>query len=566
MKLFEHKLAKTALSLFVLVTVIFITARNLNPNTQEMFTFHDETQAARIQEFTLNLKAGQLPPRIAPDFSYALGYPVFNYYAPFSYWITSGINLLGIDVVNSLKLSFLLAIIVSFLGILFLMKQYVSYLGSLLSAVVYTISPYIAVEIFVRGNLAELWFYSLLPWVLYLLKTNSQKRILLSALVLSFLFTSHNVLSLVAVGFVVLYSLFQEKKLLNLLTICLGLILSAYFLIPAIMELNLVYASDVATQTNYADHFLCLTQLWTGPWGFGGSAPGCVADGFSFMLGKANILLGIVGLFSVILVLRKKFNNSKEIIFILIATILSIFMVTNTSSFVWKITESISAIFQFPWRLLIFILFGVSFFSAFITEIIPKKLSLLVIIVLIAGISYTNFEYFYGQTITKGDYQTKYLSKEYMQNEVAYKVAEYLPRTADYHYWRVLETLPHSKVEEYPVAINGNQELEEIKNTNFMKEVKVRSKDFIAVLNIHYAPYWLITKNGELIKPTQFDPLGRPLIQVSNTQFDTIKIQYQQTQIEQLANYISLVSLLALTLYTVTQFKSLWKTTTTKKH
>src|SRR3989338_7158764 len=99
----------------VLLLIIFFLGRNLNPFTSNMFTFHDESQPARVQQFTLNLTNFKIPPRIAPDFSFKLGFPVFNYYSPFSYWVTSAINLLGIAVAPALKISFLLTIIIGFI-------------------------------------------------------------------------------------------------------------------------------------------------------------------------------------------------------------------------------------------------------------------------------------------------------------------------------------------------------------------------------------------------------------------------------------------------------------------
>lgn len=559
---------KTFLFIILFVTVILVLGRNINPFINEMFTFHDETQAARIEEFTLNLQQLQIPPRIATHFSFGLGYPMFNYYAPFSYWVTSGFDLVGFDIIASLKLSIVLAIITAFAGMFTLMKQYISYYGSLLSAVVYSVSPYIAVEIFVRGNMAELWFYAIFPWTLYLLKTNTAKRLLLTSVVLSFLFTSHNILSLVSVPLVIFFGLLQEKKKHNLFSVVAGLLLSSYFLLPAIAELNLVHASNVATITNYAEHFLCLNQLWTGPWGFAGSAPGCDADGMSFMLGKANILLGLFGLFCCLYYLNKKklLKKSYDVIFIAILMLGSVFFVTSASSTIWQLTESISSMFQFPWRLVIFVLFSISFFSGFITTILPKKLVVIIIVILSIGVLYTNHEYFYGNTISNNEYNSRFLSEEYIKNEVAYKVAEYLPTSADYNYWRSFEENPELVDSNYILVDKPNQEFMELRNDDFYKQVSARAKDSKTTLNIHYAPYWKIRVNEQLVIPKSFDKLGRPILTISDTYFDEITVTFQQTYMQQLANNLSLISLLSLTLYTVTQFKPLWKHSTTKKH
>ena len=42
-----------------------------------MFSFHDQTQAARIADFTFALQNGQIPPRLAHHFHMEMGYPIF---------------------------------------------------------------------------------------------------------------------------------------------------------------------------------------------------------------------------------------------------------------------------------------------------------------------------------------------------------------------------------------------------------------------------------------------------------------------------------------------------------
>jgi hypothetical protein len=99
-------------------TIIIITAliifglffgKQLLPS-DKMFTFHDVSQPARIQEFAFDLTHKQIPPRIAPHMSFGMGYPVFTFYAPFSYWVGSGLHLAGFDIADSIKLSFFLGL------------------------------------------------------------------------------------------------------------------------------------------------------------------------------------------------------------------------------------------------------------------------------------------------------------------------------------------------------------------------------------------------------------------------------------------------------------------------
>ncbi|MFN4212993.1 MAG: 6-pyruvoyl-tetrahydropterin synthase-related protein, partial [Microgenomates group bacterium] len=287
--------------LFIILLFIIISSlgRHLLPNNY-FFTFHDSTQPARIQQFVKELKNFHIPPRVAPDMNYQLGYPVFNFYAPASYWITSVINIIGFDVVNSLKLSFLLALIVGFLGTYLFFKKFFDFLPSILGGFFYITSLYFPLNIFVRGNLAETWFLALLPFALFLIYENSlkinKKTFFLTSIILSLLITSHNILSLVSIPIIIIFIALLKNKKNNFFSLFFVLVLSAYFWLPAIVEMKYTWAKEVATKTNFNDHFLCLTQLWQSMWGFGGSTKGCLNDGMSFMIGKIQITFFILGI------------------------------------------------------------------------------------------------------------------------------------------------------------------------------------------------------------------------------------------------------------------------------
>ncbi len=544
----------------ILVIAVFILGRNLSPFSETMFKGHDETQAARILEFTYNLQQGNIPPRIAPHFSYGLGYPIFNFYAPFSYWITSGINLITHDIPTSLKLSYTLAISVGFISMFLFLRRFFSFYPGILGSLAYVSSPYMAVEIFVRGNLAEMWFLALFPLGLYTLHTNSKKRLLINAIILSFLFTTHNILSLLSVGIVIVYSLFLKNKLLNSITIFLALLLSSYFLLPSLMELNFVHASFVATKTNYIDHFLCINQIWHSQPGFAGSAAGCENDGMSFMLGKINILLGILGtgLFISSIIRKRKVTNSRIFILIGILTIGSIFMTTAASTSIWKITERISALFQFPWRFLAFALFGISVFAAFAFEKLQTSYKFIGVLIGIAALLFFNYDHFYGQMISAEEFRKEYMSPLYISEIAPYRVAEFLPATADYGYWNSLQGKKDVVDYNSPLTFQLEQELLMFTNDPLYKLFMAKSP-LEVLANIHYAPYWNIKVNNKNFIPTKFDKLGRPYIKVSNIDYDSIAIRYQETQIEKLGNTITILTFLLIVLFTLLQFKLPWK-------
>ena len=115
---------KYLISIVLTITVILTIGRDLLPFQNSMFTSHDSSQPARIVEFVYNIQHLQLPPRIAPHWSFGLGFPVFNFYAPTAYWITSLINIIGLSVIDSLKLSYLLSMVLASIGMYLFLKNF----------------------------------------------------------------------------------------------------------------------------------------------------------------------------------------------------------------------------------------------------------------------------------------------------------------------------------------------------------------------------------------------------------------------------------------------------------
>lgn len=523
----------------ILSILILVLGDQLLPTTRNMFEFHDQTQAARIEQFTVNLQNLQIPPRMAPDFSYGMGYPVFNFYAPFAYWVSGALSLLGFTTIAALKTSFLLALIMGFVGMYLFLKEQFEEASALLGATLYVTSSIIPLEIFVRGNLAEMWFLALFPTALYFLIRNAKEQsrgvFILTTLILSFLLTVHNIMSLLAGVLVVVFIGLQKHKKRNSLAFILGVLAGAYFLIPALLEANLTHATAVAAMTNYADHFLCAKQLWVGAWGFGGSVPGCVSDGMQFALGKMLWMFGFVGGGALLVTLLKKRNtiklhftnsvNARISLFVALLTGVSLFLTLYQSAFVWKILYPILSLFQFPWRFLVFGVFGLAYLGAFGTNYLREKLTIIapkawvfILFILSIGLMVNVSGLYKGQMVNNTLYESMYISNNYIRNSVAYKIPEYLPKTADYEFWRSFEdknTVPYSEGQ-------------------FEKQT----------LNIHYFPYWKIVVDDKEVVPDKFDSFGRPITVIPSG--SELFVTYEQTTIEKFGNGLTWAAIILL--------------------
>lgn len=534
--------------------VVLAIVWNLNPWSQTMFDFHDVTQPARIQQFVQELQAGHIPPRIAQDFSFGMGYPVFTFYAPFTYWVASFFILLGFSVIESVKLVFAAGVIIAFIGMFLFLKRFFDSASSLLGSVVYITIPYVAVEIFVRGNFGELWFLSLLPWIFYLFDRLEQKpdktTLISTVFVLSFLFTVHNVLSLVALPLLLIYALVLRRKRIYFSVIGVALFLSAYFLVPAVLESGMTYASETAQRTEIQNHFLCISQLWDSPWGFGGSAPGCEQDGLSFKLGKVQIILGMAGLVYFLASLwhfrKKKFGSEvRALLFIGTFSLIATFLTLYQSEPIWNALPFLK-VFQFPWRFLVFPIFGLAVFAAYGLDRLPIFYKWIPIIGIAALLAVTNQKYFEKPGMTVQAFEEKYLSQEYIETEVAFRIPEYFPKTGSYDAWFAIfqnqERIAQLQ-EETAQRVNGfNRSVEQISPY----EIKIKQPGTFKI-NIHDIPNWRITFDNEAIRANQYDDLARPTISISRP--GTLRIEYEQSMIQIMATTLTILTAVALLLF-----------------
>lgn len=431
--------------------LVMVIGKNLLPS-DTMFTFHDQTQYARIMEYAYSLKTLHIPPVFAPHFNFGIGYPVFLFYAPLAYFITALIHIVGIDVVTALRLSFLAGLMFGCVGMYQWLRLRFSRTSSLLGALLYISSPWMASELFVRGNLATIWFLALAPWSLWGL--SSPRRFWgLKTLLIAATFLTHNALSLLWIPTLFTYSVITQKGQFGkqVMQIILPVLLTSFFWIPAVLQLGQMQATQIAQSSYFADHFLCISQIWTtGLWGFGGSTAGCLADGMSFMLGKIQIVLALFGAALGVFMFKQK---SQILAYALIVGV-CIFLTLYQSHFVWSLFYPLQII-QFPWRLLSIVLIFLCALGAVGFElgwkvlrdqtkrvILLHKITLGELTQVVFTVSFSliivlfSSKYFFGNIMSTTEVRKKYTSEDYIRTTAAYDIPEYIPLAVDYQYWK----------------------------------------------------------------------------------------------------------------------------------
>src|SRR5687768_14174258 len=103
----------------IIFVILFAIIASLPLFQQGFFPIHDDEQVARLYDLNQALLEGQFPPRIAPNLGYGYGYPFFNFYPSFAYYVAEVFHLVGFGFLLSTKLmlfaGFLLAAFFAYL-------------------------------------------------------------------------------------------------------------------------------------------------------------------------------------------------------------------------------------------------------------------------------------------------------------------------------------------------------------------------------------------------------------------------------------------------------------------
>lgn len=394
-----------------LFIVLFLSFWAIKPFfIQGFFPMHDDTQVARVFEMGKMLGNGVFPVRWVPDLGYGYGYPIFNFYAPLAYYVGGAFMLLGFDALAATKIMMVLGVVLAGIFMYFLAKEFFGELGGAVAGLFYTYAPYHAVDIYVRGDVAEFWAYAFIPLAFLGIY---KKNIILGSIGFAAIILSHNLTALMVAPFLLIaillncYIVVKGKKLLILyhssLILFLGLALSAFYWIPVLLEMKYTNVlSQIGGGADFRDHFACLPQLWDSLWGFGGSIVGCI-DGFSFKIGKLHVLAVVLS-FLIVIYQKLKLKYFNDIyylsIFAILGFLISIFLMLEIAKFLWE-TVPFMDFFQYPWRFLILASFFSSILSGslvfFATQLKIKAYS--VILPLIFLLLFFNIKLFNPQTI-----------------------------------------------------------------------------------------------------------------------------------------------------------------------
>lgn len=363
---------RTKITLFA-VFLLILLATNWALINPHLFPLHDYVHGARIAEMARGLAEGQVPVRWSSNFGYGYGMPLFEFYAPLPYYVGASLYMVGVPLSLSIKLLFVLCSLGTAVGAYKLGSSLWGRTAGLLVASAYTLAPYRAVNLYIRGALGEAFGMMALPWVLYaclLVWQRKPRAWLLLTTSLVVLFLSHNLVTMMAIPTIVIWAVGQgllqrQKRVGRAFWLGLGQIaasallaavLAAFYLAPAFLEKHYTKVDSLIT-TGYFDyhlHFLYIRQFFNPIWKYGGSGWGA-DDGFSFFFGWGQ-WAGLLMTFSLLiargrgwLTKQRRFLGQLLLIGGLLAS--SLLLTTFKTEFIWQ-TIPVFTYIQFPWRFL----------------------------------------------------------------------------------------------------------------------------------------------------------------------------------------------------------------------
>ncbi len=228
-----------------------------------------EPHVYRAAEYADIWRDGVLYPRWAPNFYYGYGYPIFNYYAPFTYALSSLYDLIpGVDIVAAVKGVIITAFLLAAYGAYFFARRHFGSTAGVIAAAAFVLSPYVLfIDPLMRGDLAEFLALSILPWVF--LVFDRPRFSIAQPLILSAFVFSHNLLAIMGVVLLGLYLLWRGLTLDGVrrwrgdaASIGLALALTALFWLPFILERDAVRLNVAGPgHFDYHNHFIALSML-----------------------------------------------------------------------------------------------------------------------------------------------------------------------------------------------------------------------------------------------------------------------------------------------------------------
>ncbi|MEK7111580.1 MAG: 6-pyruvoyl-tetrahydropterin synthase-related protein [Patescibacteria group bacterium] len=543
------------INLFAILLIVLISLPPIQTLIKPgMFEAHDgRLHIIRLHWFDQELKSGQFPVRWSETANHLYGYPIFNFYYPGLYYSSELFHLMGLTLVDSMKLVLGLAFIGSGVAMYLFLRLWVGRFSAITGSILYIYAPFRFVSMFVTGRWAESLVFLTLP-VAFLAAAKAgisgrKRHLLFGSLAYGLLILTHNVTSLLFTPILFLWT-YLSKKQASLKEIALmfigGLAVSAYFWLPAVYETRWTHQGQQPVY-DVVNNFPPLKSYLYQAWGYGFSLNG-TKDGVSPMIGFAQIAALLLS--AIFVLFNKKFYSPAKILTII--SFIAFFLMLKASIPIWNGFPIMKTV-QFPNRLTAILVFGAAVAGSFAIETLPKlKIgwikwiagSGLIILAIYGNRNHFRpgvFDRYYDNDIT-GFYQLLF-GVGNPSNEVTPIWSENLPPE---YVDKAQVLLPKDNLSSPNIKI---EELS-LKNRNYKFAVNNKTKQTYGIrINTIYYPGWKIYVDNSIYS------LNLPIKQSPDNKFGlinvnippgehTLQIHWSETLLRNTADAVSIFALI----------------------
>jgi hypothetical protein len=326
---------------------------------------HEELRyPALLAHFLAAQSAGVAFPQWLPDLAGGYGYPIFVFYQPLFFHLAALVSrVTGLGPALSACATVQLASIASAAGAYLLARRVARPVPAMLAAALFMLTPYLYVNLYVRGDLSETLAMLATPWPLLFLWRMQERAaagrpgafgpavglgVGLAALVLAHPATGvlfFGVFSVLGAGFTaaVPSGAARRRFLVALgLAIVLGLALSAPYW-GGVLEMRRYVTLDVGGYLSAERHVVYPQQLFSTFWGYGIPSLDDASDGMSYQLGAVHALAAVAGA-----ILGRR---DRRIVAAFAAYLAAVAIMLPWSRPLWREILPLRLV-QFPWRML----------------------------------------------------------------------------------------------------------------------------------------------------------------------------------------------------------------------
>ena len=301
-------------------------------------------------------------PRYSSGLVYGYGAPLFNFFPPLAYYPTSLAHSLGLSFVDSWLSTMCLYTVMAGAGMYLLGRLWTrSEMGGWMAAAAYVYAPYFLFDSLARGATAELAALAALPFALYgmtrLAFFGRRRDFAIAVFAFALFMPLHTLITLHGTALLALYCLFLTWRATDkrpvffrlLLAGVLGLLLTAFYWLPALAENDAIKLPLIAEQLGHIDvqrHLRPLSEVIALPQI---ADPTQQNQNLPISVGWVQLVLAGIG---TLLSWRAPHRRYRSLMLTLWAAVaFLIFLNTPSSAWLWENIPLIGYT-QFPWRTL----------------------------------------------------------------------------------------------------------------------------------------------------------------------------------------------------------------------